>query len=302
MTKQKTWGEVGRELLQKLEGITDESAIKAFGNATIQNILNQEPTPKGRANALRMVSREINKTYPRLKSKASGYWYDPRGKESEPKWRHLIFKSLTLSTPDWDAVGDEARDEARQEWKSAQPELQQTEPPQTSHLTVTIQQLDLDDETQQTLKEALSQSGMEIADFVKQAVKVYAKTITGKSKKHSEDLSAVSTGELLTDSKYSTHPGRATELTKRTIQAIRIYNTEVATEPSDRWMITASAIASLIGSRQSTIKEIMPQYQTSIDENNLNPEWKLTPYSNRKPGKKIDEIIQLAELVPDGIS
>lgn len=298
MAKQKTWGEVGRELLQKLEGITDESAIKAFGDATMQDILNQEPTPKGRANALRMVRREINKTYPRLKSKAPTYWYDPRGKESEPKWRHLILKSLTLSTSDWDAVGDEAR----QEWKSAQPELQQTEQPQTSHLTVTIQQLDLDDETQQTLKEAIRQSGMDLTDFVKQAVKVYAKTITGKSKKHSEDLSAIPTGELLTDSKYSTHPGRAAELTKRAIRAIRIYNSEVATEPSDRWMITASAIASLIGSRQSTIKEIMPQYQTSIDDNNLNPEWGLNPYSNRKPGKKIDEIIQLTELVPDGIS
>jgi hypothetical protein len=300
MTKQKTktWGEVGREVLGKLKGLTDEPSIKALGEETSRQILAQEATPKGRANALRMVSREINKTYPRLNSKASGYWYDPRGKESEPKWRHLIFKSLTLSTSDWDAVGDEAR----QEWKSAQPELQQTEPPQTSHLTVTIQQLDLDDETQQTLKEALSQSGMDLADFVKQAVKVYAKTITGKSKKHGEDLSAVSTSELLTDSKYNTHPGRATELTKRTIQAIRIYNTEVATEPADRWMITASAIASLIGSRQSTIKEIMQQFQTSIDENNLKPEWNLTPYSNRKPGKKIDQIIQLTELVLDGIS
>jgi lipid A disaccharide synthetase len=64
---------------------------------------------------------------------------------------------------------------------------------------------------------------------------------------------------------------------KRAIRAIHIYNTEVATEPSDHWMITASAIATLIGSRQSTIKEIMQQFQTSIDENNLKPNGISTP-------------------------
>jgi hypothetical protein len=61
-------------------------------------------------------------------------------------------------------------------------------------------------------------------------------------------------------------------------------------------------VASLIGSRQSTIKEIMQRLQTSINENNLKPEWNLMPYSNHKPGTKIDEIVQLTELVPDGIS
>ena len=94
MTKQKTWGAVGREVAQKLVGVTDEASIKALGDATMQDILNRESTPKERANALRMVKREIDKEYPRLESEAPLHWYDPRGKESLNKWRHLIFKTL----------------------------------------------------------------------------------------------------------------------------------------------------------------------------------------------------------------
>jgi hypothetical protein len=276
----KTWGKVGRELAEKLDGLTNEADIKALGGATIQEILKQETTSEARMNALKLISRELLKRYPRAESPQSkSYWHDAGGKTSLPKWRHAIFKYLTFGR------------------KEHQAEVIETKPER-----ITMNQLDLDIETQDILEAALNHSGMELQDFIKQAIKVYAKTITGKSKKHSEDLSAVATGELLTDSKYKTHPGRATELTKRAIQAIKIYNSEIAAEPADRWMITASAIASLIGSRQSTIKEIMQQFQTSIDENNLNPEWNLTPYSNRKPGQKIDDAIHLSGLMPDGLS
>jgi hypothetical protein len=61
------------------------------------------------------------------------------------------------------------------------------------------------------------------------------------------------------------------------------------------------AIASLTGSRHASIKEVLPKYQTSIDENNLNPDWGLTPYTNRKQGLKIEDAINISELVPDGI-
>jgi hypothetical protein len=65
--------------------------------------------------------------------------------------------------------------------------------------------------------------------------------------------------------------------------------------------MTGRAIASVIGSRQATIKEIMQQFQPSIDENNLNPEWNLNPYSNRKLGLKIEDVINISELVPGGL-
>jgi hypothetical protein len=293
MTEQKKWGEVGRELAEKVKEATDEEVIKSLGEAASREIFNRESTSEGRANALKMMNRELLKHFPRLRSEASAYWCDPKGKESLPKWRHLIFKYLTLSSSDWDEVGDEAR----LEWKATQ-----TEQP-TEQLTIqamTIPQLDLDADTQEILESALAQSGMDLADFIKQAVRVYAKTITGKTRKQGEDLSTVSTAELLSDARYRTHPGRADELTKRAIRAIKIYNSEIATENAARWMITQSAIASLTGSRQATIKEVLPKYQTSIDDNNLNPDWGLTPYTNRKP-VKIEDAINISELVPDGI-
>jgi hypothetical protein len=297
MTEQKKWGEVGRELAVKLNGATDEEVIKSLGEAVSREILNRESTSEGRANALKMINRKLLKHFPRLRSEAPTYWHDPKGKESQPKWRHLIFKYLTLSSSDWDEVGDEAR----LEWKATQTEQPSNQP--TEQLTIqdmTIQQLDLDADTQEILESALAQSRMDLADFIKQAVRVYANTVTGKTRKQGEDLSTVSTAELLNHARYRTHPGRADELSKRAIRAIKIYNSEIATENAARWMITQSAIASLTGSRQASIKEVLPKYQTSIDENNLNPDWGLTPYTNRKP-VKIEDAINISKLVPDGI-
>lgn len=283
-----TWGKIGREITAKLDTLT-ETEIKDLAEKTISQIMSREASYESRNKALKLISREILKDYPRRDSQAPSYWHDEGGKANLPKWRHLIFKYLTFG-----------RNQVQP--ASEVPEIEEKiEPVEAKVEDMIMQQLDFDTKTQQILETALKHSGMALNDFIKQAIKVYAKTVTGRNKAASEDLSAVPTDELLTNSKYNTHPGRAVELTKRAIRAIKIYNTEVATEPSNRWMITASAIASLIGSRQSTIKEIMQQFQTSIDDNNLKPEWNLTPYSNRKPGKKIDEIIKLTELVPDGL-
>jgi hypothetical protein len=302
MTEQKTWGAVGRELVEKLKGVTDEPSIKASGDAVIQDILRQEATPKERANALRMVNREIMKQYPRLSSEAPAYWYDPKGKESQPKWRHLVFKSLTLSTSDWDEAGDESR----REWKEQQQEVSsQVEPasPALEALSVdhlTIDQFQLDDESHQLVQDAIALSGMTLEEFTCQALRVYAKTITGKTRKQSEDLAIVPTDKLRNDPTYSTHPGRAEELTKRAIKAIKYYNANVATENADRWCITQSVIASLTGSRPSTVGKVLEQFKDEIETHNQT--YGLNDYSNRKRGKpNLTETIDLAQLVPDGL-
>jgi hypothetical protein len=304
MAEQKTWGAVGRELVEKLKGVTDEPSIKALGDAVIQDILRQEATPKERANALRMVNREIMKQYPRLSSEAPAYWYDPKGKESQPKWRHLVFKSLTLSTSDWDAVGDENREE----WKAQQQETEQQqqetkqlpEPVSPEFLALTIDQFHLDAESQSLVQEAIALSGMTLEEFTCQALRVYAKTITGKTRKQSEDLATVPTDKLRNDPTYSTHPGRAEELTKRAIKAIKYYNANVATENADRWCITQSAIASLTGSRPSTVGKALEQFKDEIETHNQT--YGLNDYSNRKRGKpNLTETIDLAQLVPDGL-
>jgi hypothetical protein len=290
-----TWGKLGKEIASKLEGITDEYVIKAMGELTIQEIKSSE-SPSKRSNALKMVSREILKKFPRRESKTKCYYYDPAGRGDLPKWRHLIFKYLTLDSADWQAVREESQLEPTQPIE--QPIEQPTERPTATLKSMTIEQLEFDPETTSILKDALEQSGMELAQFIQQAVRVYAKTITGKSKKRGEDLATVPTDKLLNDPSFSTHPGRAEELTKRAIQAIKYYNANVATENADRWCITQSAIAKLTGSKPATIGKILEQYFDEIETHNQT--YGLNDYSNRKRDKKIEDL-NFAEYVPDGL-
>jgi hypothetical protein len=291
------WGQVGRELAANLQDLTDEESIRALAIATIKDIAKEE-TPDARTNALRMLNREILKKFPRKEAKEQNYWHDPKGRESQPKWRHLIFKYLTLEASDWDKTGSETRQAAREDWKATAP-ADDSKPKETLK-DMTIEQLNLDPETQQTLEDALNQSGLPLDEFIQQAIKVYAKTLTGKARKYSEGISAVPTAELLNDPKYSTHPSRAEELTKRAIKAIKFYNSNIATESADRWCITQSAIGSLTGSRASTIKKAMEAFADDIESHNQT--YGLGNYSNRKRGKPgIEETINLAEIVPDGL-
>lgn len=211
----------------------------------------------------------------------------------------MIFKSLTLSTSDWNEAGDESR----REWKAQQQEVSPQVEPALEALSVdhlTIDQFQLDGESHQLVQDAITLLGMTLEEFIRQALRVYAKTITGKSKKQSEDLSTIPTDKLLADSTYSTYPGRAEELTKRAIKAIKYYNANIATEKADRWCITQSAIASLTGSRANTVGKVLEQFKDDIESHNQT--YELDNYSNRKRGKpSIEETINLAQLTPDGL-
>ncbi|MBW4632622.1 MAG: hypothetical protein KME30_12225 [Iphinoe sp. HA4291-MV1] len=150
---------------------------------------------------------------------------------------------------------------------------------------------------------------MSLFDFIKQACKVYAKTIEGKAKQFDDDLSGVPTEKLLNvsqvvdgkevRSKYFTHPKRAEELTKRAIAAIARHNIN-APKKSQRWMITQTALQALTGSRPATIKKLLEQYKPMIDDHNH--KYELNPYDNRKGSdRKIENEVDLVALVPDGL-
>jgi hypothetical protein len=178
----------------------------------------------------------------------------------------------------------------------------ETKPETTTELTLEsmkIEALQLDTDTQQKVQDALDYSAMSLADFIQKACTIYATTLTGKAKQFDSDLSGVETQELLS-AKYKTHPGRAREMVKRAIQAIKIHNSEIVSETGDRWHINQTAIQSLTGSKPQTVKEILADYQDDIDSHNATHE--LTPYLNRKADKrKIEDVIDVAALVPNGI-
>ena len=284
-----SWDAIGKDIAQtiKNQGSNDD-LVRNLASEAISEIRNREPEERQQS-ALSRVSRGFRKIFPNLETEAPDYWLDPKGKSDKTeKWRHNIFEYLTLGRKD---STDKPVETITDEVKSSSDK--------SSLDNMTINQLNLDSETQQTLEQALEHSEMPLDEFIKQAISVYAKTITGKARKHSEDLSNVPTAELLSDAQWTTHPGRAEELTKRAIRAIKFYNANKVGENADRWCITQSAIASLTGSRQSTIKKILERYLDDIESHNQT--YGLNGYSNRKPGKEIKEEIDMAELIPNGV-
>ena len=286
-----SWAQTARNFAEQLQQLNDESDIEKLAQTIIEEIYELTEASK-RKRALATVSKEIRKIYPNDEVSRPLYFEHTFARDGKPPiYKHIIFKTLTLTPSDWDAV---APDSNREEWFKQQEVTIQ--PPLDNMI---INQLNLEEEAQQTLEQALEHSGMPLDEFIKQAISVYAKTITGKARKHSEDLSNVPTAELLSDAQWTTHPGRASELTKRAIRAIKFYNANKVVLNKDRWCITQSAIASLTGSRQSTIKKILERYLDDIESHNQT--YGLNGYSNRKQGKDISEEINMAELIPNGV-
>jgi hypothetical protein len=301
------WEKAASDLVTALDGETDEQAIAALCKGLVVEICSQYSNLNSRRVPLTTLRKAVSGKFPDTTKQTAEYQYFTNsGKGKKPRWEHLALKYLTLSEKDWDALGGEDR----AEYKASQQQTETIDPqPTTKATTLTdmnIDQLELDPETKQTVETAITQSGMELADFVKKALQVYAKTVTGKTRKHEKDLTTVPTEKLLNDKEFSTHPGRAEELTKRAIRAMTIHNDEIATEKDQKWCITQTAISGLIGARASSIKKAMEPFKVVIDDHNSKHE--LNDYSNRKnkgvDGKprEIYREIDLCNLVPDGLS
>lgn len=293
------------ELVQELKGVSDEKTIKEICVEVMDDIYEEISEPDKRKNKLDGYKNRIRKEFPSTPEQEFDYQYFTNsGKGSVPRWQHLALKYLTLSEPDWDELGDENR----QQWKAEQAKIEASSQPEIqseSNMTIT---LTLDSQTQSILNEAVKNSGLNTTDYILKAIEVYAKTVNRKSKRQDEDLSTVSTEELLNDGFYSTHPNRAEELVKRAIRAIKKYNGEVATEPKQRWIITQSLLVELTKSRTRSVVDAMSKFQSDIDNYNysreefLNKEdGTLNKYVNRKKGVDVREEINLAFLVPSGI-
>ncbi|OUL20941.1 hypothetical protein BV378_28385 [Nostoc sp. RF31YmG] len=251
----------------------------------------------------------IEEAFPASTIAKSGYYLTKAGKNKSERYEHLALWYSTTSKERWEVVGDNARTHYFANWGKPDQQAQQLEPPQpqqpetvqpaqTTLDDMNISQMLLDTETQQMVENAIAHSGMSLADFVRKACQVYAKTVTGKYGQYESDLTAVTTEDLLSSPTYKTHPGRAEELTRRAIYALETHNNN-CTEKSQKWMITQTAIQALTGSKPATIKTILEKYKTRLEDHNKKHE--LNPYDNRKPGRKIDDEIDLSALVPDGL-
>ena len=323
MSDTKTASEIASKLTAELQNLTDELTIKKITLKYWGEM--KKAVSDGNFGRCRTAFRKaIQLAFPDKNEATPGYYFTKAGKGQVERFEHLALWYATASEERWEVVGDDARNqyftgfspslETATEFK---PEitteentvtevianiLTETKPETITELTLEsmkIEALQLDADTHQKVQDALDYSGMSLADFIQKACTIYATTLTGKAKQFDSDLSGVGTQELLS-AKYKTHPGRAREMVKRAIQAIKIHNSEMVSETGDRWHINQTAIQSLTGSKPQTVKEILADYQDDIDSHNATHE--LTPYLNRKADKrKIEDIIDVAALVPNGI-
>ncbi|MBW4631989.1 MAG: hypothetical protein KME30_08820 [Iphinoe sp. HA4291-MV1] len=317
------------DIINKLATATDEETIKEIVMTGWRKARKKVPHPNTFARQVRTPLRKaIENAFPCRsieEPKPEGYYQTKAGKNKDSRWEHLALWFATTNEDRWSVTGDEARakywnnlpplpekpveTQVEQPPSAQAPQEEQTQPTTLKLQNMTLEQLELDTETQQVVTDALNHSGMSLFDFIKQACKVYAKTIEGKAKQFDDDLSAVPTEKLLNvsqvvdgkevRSKYFTHPKRAEELTKRAIAAIARHNIN-APEKSQRWMITQTALQALTGSRPATIKKLLEQYKPMIDDHNH--KYELNPYDNRKGSdRKIENEVDLVALVPDGL-
>ncbi|AFZ61448.1 hypothetical protein H6G54_28440 [Anabaena cylindrica FACHB-243] len=318
MSDLKKTADIASKLITELHDITDELTIK---KATLKYWHEmKKAVSDGNFGRCRTAFRKaILSAFPDRETATPGYYFTNSGKGQVERFEHLSLWYATANEERWNVTGEDAR----KQYFGGLPELPKSEvtedkstvetKPETKPEVITaveptpaltlesmqIEALQLDTDTQQKVQDALDYSGMSLADFIQKACTIYATTLTGKAKQFDSDLSGVTTQELLS-AKYRTHPGRAREMVKRAIQAIKIHNSEIVSETGDRWHINQTAIQSLTGSKPQTVKEILTDYQDDIDSHNATHE--LTPYLNRKADKrKIEDVIDVAALVPNGI-
>ncbi|MEM6399302.1 MAG: hypothetical protein AAF757_03595 [Cyanobacteria bacterium P01_D01_bin.116] len=287
------WEQEGIRLVEKLQVLKDEKQVKSVCLEVVQEITASYQNPTSRKTPLATIRKAVLTAFPdSQKQQHSLQYFTSSGKGKKPRYQHLALKYLTLSKEDWDELGDSNRKKWEKEQQDSSNKLNLND--------MTLEQLELDTETKEIAQNAMNQLNISLEELLKRSITFYSKTVVGKAKRNEEDLSHILTKELLEDKKYSTHPSRADELTKRAIIAIRKNNTEIATENDNRWCITQSAIATLTGSKPATIGKTLKQLEGLINDHNQ--KYDLNGYSNRKgEGRDILQEIDLVKLVPDGI-
>ncbi|MUH00830.1 hypothetical protein F7734_54600 [Scytonema sp. UIC 10036] len=315
MTQSELAAKIGSQLAEKLQGVTDEKKIKALTVKAWKQLREAIRNPSSfSSRGLSGIRKVVKEAFPDSETPKRGYYHTTQGKGQVSRYEHLALWYLTANTDRWEVTGDEAR----QAYFNNLPELPKFEPQPETHPEVqpeaqpeaqtikledmTLQQLELDTETQAIVENALAHSGMSLPDFIKQACRVYARTVVGKAEQANKtDLSSIPTSELLNPvipegkkkSTMATLPGRAEELARRAIVAITHHN-DMATEKSQKWCLTGTAINALTGSKMTLIKNVMEQYKTMIDDHNS--KHGLNPYDNRGRSTKIEEDIDFVNF------
>ncbi|PMB22777.1 hypothetical protein [Fischerella thermalis] len=337
--------QIASELVIKLQGQADEQTIRELTLNSWKLLRNEITSEGSINRARTTLRKAVESAFPTSDNAKPGYYFTAAGKGKGERYEHLALWYLTTNEERWQVIGDKARQEywsklpelrgrilEKEEGlkpldlsmgqsgysnrtlplfpkPNALPKSETSHQPQPQQKIrledMSIEQMELDEETKSIVENALAHSGISLADFVRQALKIHGKTIIGKAVQTSQDLASVETQKLLSDKAYRTHPKRVEELTRRAIQAIKRYNSEIATESSQRWAITQTLISAITGSRANAVKEVIENFASDLADYNTRLQQELGmnqrqfQYLNRK-GKQPSEVIKLSELVPIG--
>ncbi len=154
---------------------------------------------------------------------------------------------------------------------------------------------DYTDDEATAIRTAMDYKGMSREEFRKAAELYYARNIISNAEKNQQDLSKVSTQELMENKEYLRIKGRGEELAKRAIAAIIEYNNQQKS-PDDRWYISSRTVADVgkVGLRAANV---------ALNElgghKEINKQWGLSPYHRRGDTRQITEDISLTKEETD---
>lgn len=319
---------VGKALVERLTELTEdnESDIIFLCNDAMTYCINSNGNlSKPILTGIRKIVAENFPSITTENEHPKNYYRTNAGKGKTDRWEHLALFHLSEKWQDRaKLIGDEAKEnyfnglkpfDSETEQPIEQPIEQTTEQPTEQSTNIetkgklemlTLTDLNLSEKLQNDVAFVLENTGLNLHEYLTKALEIYTNTAKGKIDARSESLAHISTQELITNKKYSTHPQRPIELVRRTIEAIKKYNAEQP-DPKDRWIITSNLLTTLTNVRQTTAKELLETvHKDDVESYHQNhPEFykdgKLNPYHNRKEGQDAKLLINVALLVPDGI-
>jgi len=104
------WDVKGKELVKALDGVTDEETIKNLTIPVVNEIRERYQNINSRKRPLKAVKEAVLADYPFTESKEHEYQYfTNKGKGNIKRYEHLALKYLTLTSEEWDVIGDENR-------------------------------------------------------------------------------------------------------------------------------------------------------------------------------------------------
>jgi hypothetical protein len=273
------------EFLGAVTCATEEKHIRAACEEIKDAVVASYPhTPNSRRKPMAEIREAIRGRFPAQEGKSEQekapfpYYFTCSGKGNVPRWEHVAIKYLR---EDWNPQED---------WSDVEPasdsDPQKVAIPAESPIVNPETELDilsyvgLSDKELEDVRQAIGDA--DVREWAKQAILQRANAINALQKRLNEDLSMVSSEELMNEKKYRTNTNATLELVKRAVRVIKDWNYN---HPDQKWCITNKLISEVTKSvdrddKGVTVKAIAKAVE-GMDLKSYNENADLEPVVNR---------------------